>query len=538
VYSNASTVVTITSSGLTVSGKIVASSGTLSELTVIGKLYFGNNNTYYIGPNYNNGSWYIFLKNFKVDETNAYFSGQLSAPSGTIGGFTISTTKIYKTKTSYNDSNEGVYIGTDGIGLGNGTFYVTADGEFHGSNVHISGEIIATSGYFENCEIASSCTIYGYLYMSGSEEVKFYGTKTTMSYETWTGGTGSVSNITNTTSAGVTTKSYSYTRPFGMTIVPEDYTTAANEGMMFGIMQSYSFKTQSLLAGVSFYYYRDDSSVCSEVIMRCGDSTILDAGVDTTNGNVAYWGCNVMGNYLRGQWCIEDSLYIYSSNSYICAKIVSSTYYGCLYGRWYVDGSLCFGSTINGYITTTTQNSITYPYFYGTWYAALFYFGSYSAYHIRIDGDQITWYYTTTQVGELESYATYTDVQGTWKTNGSAWISSSDRNLKDEINEIDDVYGELFDRLIPVTYKWKAGTSGRTHIGFIAQDVKEATEACGLTTQQFAAYVHFDASEKNGEVIPETCGIRYEEITPLNTWEIQKLKKRVAELEKKLEELS
>ena len=39
----------------------------------------------------------------------------------TIGGFTISTSKIYKTKTTYSDSNSGVYIGTDGIGLGAGT---------------------------------------------------------------------------------------------------------------------------------------------------------------------------------------------------------------------------------------------------------------------------------------------------------------------------------------------------------------------------------------------------------------------------------
>ena len=74
-------------------------------------------------------------------------------------------------------------------------------------------------------------------------------------------------------------------------------------------------------------------------------------------------------------------------------------------------------------------------------------------------------------------------------------------------------------------------------MGFVAQDVKKATEESGLTTKEFAAYVHFDATEKDGEVIPETCGIRYEEITPLNTWEIQKLKKRVSELERRLEEM-
>lgn len=241
-------------------------------------------------------------------------------------------------------------------------------------------------------------------------------------------------------------------------------------------------------------------------------------------------------NVFNGDFYVSEE-----SDAYVGSKILGTTtltFYGCLYGRWYINDQLYFGDATLGYLTTTTQNSSVYPMLGGTWYGGTLYFGSYSGYHIRIDGDQITWYYGTTQVGELESYTTYTDVQGTWKTNGNAWISSSDRNLKNDVNEIADVYSELFDRLIPVTYKWKAGTSGRTHIGFIAQDIKEATEACGLTTKEFAAYVHFDASEKDGEVIPETCGIRYEEITPLNTWEIQKLKKRVAELEKKLEELS
>ena len=74
LYSNAKTVMSVTSNKLTVSGEIIAESGTLSELTIIGKLYFGNNKAYFLSPNYSNGSWYIYLKNFRVDETNAYFS--------------------------------------------------------------------------------------------------------------------------------------------------------------------------------------------------------------------------------------------------------------------------------------------------------------------------------------------------------------------------------------------------------------------------------------------------------------------------------
>ena len=157
LYSNATTVMSVTSNKLTVSGEIVATSGTLSELTVIGKLYFGNNKSYYIGPNYNNGAWYIYLKNFRVDETNAYFSGNLSAPTGNIGGFTLSSASLYTSgKTIYNSTTAGVYIGTNGIGLGAGTFYVTSAGKLYASDAEISGTITATSGTIGGFTIGES----------------------------------------------------------------------------------------------------------------------------------------------------------------------------------------------------------------------------------------------------------------------------------------------------------------------------------------------------------------------------------------------
>lgn len=147
LYSNAKTVMSVTDSQLTVEGEIVATSGTISELTVIGKLYFGNNKSYYIGPNYNNGSWYIYLKNFRVDDTNAYFSGQLSAPSGTIGGFTLTSSSLYTNgKTTYNSTTSGVFVGTTGIGLGEGKFYVTSAGKLYAEDAEISGTITATNG--------------------------------------------------------------------------------------------------------------------------------------------------------------------------------------------------------------------------------------------------------------------------------------------------------------------------------------------------------------------------------------------------------
>ena len=146
LYSNGYTVMSVTDSGLSVMGDITATSGTLSNLTVTGRLYFGGDDTYFIDPNYNDGSYYIYLPGFRVDDASgAVFSGRLSAPSGTIGGFTISTSAIYKTKSAYSNTTAGVYIGTDGIGLGAGTFYVTS-----------AGALTATSGSIGAWSLTSS----------------------------------------------------------------------------------------------------------------------------------------------------------------------------------------------------------------------------------------------------------------------------------------------------------------------------------------------------------------------------------------------
>ncbi len=81
------------------------------------------------------------------------FSGKVTAREGYIGngsqGWTIASTAIYNGKSALTNATQGVYIGTDGIALGNATNYVRAtnDGTLTANNVDISGKITATSGY-------------------------------------------------------------------------------------------------------------------------------------------------------------------------------------------------------------------------------------------------------------------------------------------------------------------------------------------------------------------------------------------------------
>ena len=111
----------------------------------------------------------------------------------------------------------------------------------------------------------------------------------------------------------------------------------------------------------------------------------------------------------------------------------------------------------------------------------------------------------------------------------SGTINTSDREKKEAI-----VYGlykldGLLDKLEPCTFRFRDGTSGRSHAGFIAQDVEAALEELGLTTADFAGLVKSPREDGGYDYF-----LRYNEFIPINTWEIQKLKARVAELEARL----
>lgn len=153
-------------------------------------------------------------------------------------------------------------------------------------------------------------------------------------------------------------------------------------------------------------------------------------------------------------------------------------------------------------------------------------------------------------------FTTNTYIRGSnVKLQGSSGATiSSDRNIKKDILEYDSKYDDFYDALNPITYKYIHGTSGRTHCGFISQDVRDALISSGLKTSDFGGYIldkitsrevdsdgtSFEKSDTNyllDHDINEIHQLIYSEFISLNTWQIQKLKKRVSELEKKLEEL-
>lgn len=129
-------------------------------------------------------------------------------------------------------------------------------------------------------------------------------------------------------------------------------------------------------------------------------------------------------------------------------------------------------------------------------------------------------------------------------------IVTSDKNLKDNIKELDQRYKELFLKLTPVSFTFKDGTSGRTHIGFVAQDVEEAMDELGLSSLEFAGFckdqMREQTKDENGDMIEVPLynedgtpkyiySLRYEEFIGIITGVVQDLYADVKELKKLLQ---
>lgn len=138
-----------------------------------------------------------------------------------------------------------------------------------------------------------------------------------------------------------------------------------------------------------------------------------------------------------------------------------------------------------------------------------------------------------------------------WKDiyTSTAPIESSDKTLKSKINPLNEKYEQFFMKLVPVSFLFKDGDSGRTHIGFISQDVENAMFECELTDLDFAGFCkdvkqekyldengnecYKDVTDENGNPV-YIYSLRYEEFIPLNTYMLQKCVNKINDLENKI----
>ncbi len=99
--------------------------------------------------------------------------------------------------------------------------------------------------------------------------------------------------------------------------------------------------------------------------------------------------------------------------------------------------------------------------------------------------------------------------------------SSSDARLKKNIKSLGQKWLNFFYKLKPRSFKYKNGKSGRTHTGFIAQEVEAAANECGIPTKDIAAI----AIDESGQYY-----LGYEELIAVQTLAIQDLSEQIADL--------
>lgn len=112
----------------------------------------------------------------------------------------------------------------------------------------------------------------------------------------------------------------------------------------------------------------------------------------------------------------------------------------------------------------------------------------------------------------------------------NAIIQTSDLSLKEDVRYGLGDYGALFDALKPMSFIFTDGESGRRHLGMGAQDVEEAMERTGISSQNFAGFIKSGRPNGGGY----NYALRYGEFIPLCIDQIQRLKARVTEVERRL----
>ena len=121
----------------------------------------------------------------------------------------------------------------------------------------------------------------------------------------------------------------------------------------------------------------------------------------------------------------------------------------------------------------------------------------------------------------------------TWVNIVKAGQNASDKRLKKNISTFDDTIDRIFDNLKPVQFEYSKEFLGQgTHFGYIAQDVVQSFEDEGKDINDYSFIYETEIEDNSSDKYYQ---LNQTDFIALNTWQIQKLKARIEELENILE---
>lgn len=458
--------------------------------------------------------------NFYLDirDGSAYFRGKVNATSGEIGGFTIeedylhagSGSNFVALNGSGSNTNSLYAMWAGGSTPATAKFWVKKDGtisaktgKFSGtlSAARLSGNLTADTdkgGWLIGCGINVNNGAF-YVDQSGNVTMK--------------GGINLTGNITWGTSNSPVRVLYARTYLSKPTLAYSSYPSSSSHDWHQTMSVAYDYYAS--------YSYDGGQTWTDAVKIQGTDGRDGQDGQDGIDGSDATVNERNVFNVLTnggtkfGIFSDSTSNRLYINANYIRTGLLDadlleltcgyggfSKGYGST-GTYTTYGSMMYGSNGNGYA----------PYFI-----------------VTNTGCRMT---ASDTPGEMDFFI----------TGGGIYASEeitirSDRRLKNSINYNFDRYEDFFMHLKPATFKYNNGKGGRFHSGFIAQDVEKALKSAGLSTVDFAGLVITPVEEVNEAdgITDNYYKLRYGEFISLNTYMIQKLCRRIEELENKLNE--
>lgn len=413
----------------------------------------------------------LFFKG-TLKATNGEFTGKVTATSGYIGGsdgWTIESTYIYNGKPSYTSGNSGIYIGVNGISLGDDEYFIKA----HKNGKLTCNHITATGGTIGGCAISN-----GVLQVANANIISL-----------------AVSKISGgKNSADIT---------FNGNITVPNATITGNITATSGTIGGCSISSGSLKI--------TNGHIVSMSADKLTAGTIDASKITVTN--------------LSASSITVGKLNASQINGLPASQITSGKFYANRVGG--IGTGADIGSSGNVIITENeTGGVVSFTHTTTT-----------KGSHLEIAQGWVSMSSGTDSSAEATVYASGRgSLSGTWTDNSGVGITS-DMNKKNSIQDISNSYDLFFNYIKPRTFRYNDGTSNRTHTGFIAQEIEDAIIKSGLTTQDLALIMQIEDINKNDLSTKTSYYLRYNEFVAINTWQIQKLKSRICELEAKVASL-
>lgn len=426
--------------------------------------------------------------NFYLDirDGSAYFRGNVKATSGKIGGFTIADDYLYAGSGSS-------YVAMNGSGTNANSLYAFWAGAANPASapfwVKKNGDVYMNNGTFKGA-------------VSGASFKDRYGNSMMNSSYQFTADYLNINGLNVGNGNFVVDK-------YGNVSVKGSITMAAGSSINWGNVtesnvwqnSAYSYADTAYGRADSAYWYADSAyDLAWDAIQEAQNMAVTDREIFdilTHNGT------------LFGIFSSSTNNGLYINASYIRAGTIDGKQvtlgnggYGgfcCARGHdgiHFTDGAKMYGSDPNNYVIATNG------------------------------GVRMT-------AGDNDIYVTSNGCYSSLE-----FTRGSDRRIKNSITYDMDKYSTFFLGLKPTPYRMNNGTSGRFHLGFVAQDVEMALLDSGMSTNDFAGFVRSSGlNDVHGEY-EDQCYLRYENFIALNTFMIQKLYRRIEELESKLNFMS